>query len=171
MGDFDKVLDDAKELAKDAGDAAKIVAGEVVGKAKKLTEEGSKTREIVREAREKTTAITGGIKGKVQGAMRDAGAGREIKLGISELELLPGFEGSIVYSMEVEALVNDLKRLDAIVTDDRMDKDSKAEEIKKVIEKVLPSSEQTDDAEQLAIARAKDIALNACLRALDALDK
>ena len=170
MGDFDKYLDEAKDLAKEAGEAAKTVAGEVVDKAKKLTEEGSAAREIARNAKEQATAISGGIRERVRSAMQDAGAGKEIKQGVSELEALPEFEGSILYSMEIEALISDLKRLDLIINDDRMDKDSVAAEIKKVIEKVQPSDEpQTDDLEQQWIARAKDIAFNACLRALDAL--
>ena len=63
MGDFDKYLDEAKDLAKEAGEAAKTVAGEVVDKAKKLTEEGSAAREIAKNAKEQATAISAGIRG------------------------------------------------------------------------------------------------------------
>ena len=52
-----------------------------------------------------------------------------------------------------------------------MDKASAEEEIKEVITKVQPATEvKEDDAEQQAIEKAKDITLNACLRALDALN-
>jgi len=72
--------------------------------------------------------------------------------------------------MELQSLLSDLRRLDLIISDDRMDKASVEEEIKKVITKVQPASDvPEDDAEQQAIEKAKDIAFNACLRALDTL--
>ena len=171
MGDFDKFLDEARNLAEDAVDGAKILAEEVTSKAKELTQEGSKAREIAKNAKGQASSLTQGAKEKLQGFLGGSGACKEIKQGISELEALPEFEGSIVYSMELQALVSDLKRLDVIISDDRMDTASIIEEIKSVIEKVQPSAEADIEAtdEQQAIARAKDIAFNACLRALDAL--
>lgn len=170
MGDLDKYLDKAKDFAEDAVDGAKDFAEEVMDKVNELTDDGKKVRELKKNAKEQASTLTHGAKEKLQGIFQESGARSEIKQGISELEALPEFDGSILYSMELQALISDLKRLDLIVNDDRMDKDSVVEEIKRVIEKVQPSAEpQTDDAEQQAIARAKDIAFNACLRALDAL--
>lgn len=170
MSDFNDYLNKAKDLAEDASEGAKDLAGEVVSKVREFTDDGKKVRELKESAKEQASSFTIGAKEKLQGFFQDAGAGKEMKLGISELEDLPEFEGSILYSMEIQALISDLKRLDLIINDDRMDKDSVVEEIKRVIEKVQPSDEpQTDDLEQQWIARAKDIAFNACLRALDAL--
>lgn len=125
------------------------------------------------EAKQQTAAISHGVKEKVQGMLQGGRAVSQIKQGIAELEALPEFEGSILYSMEVQALVSDLKRLDLIINDERMDAASVEEEIKRVIEKVQPSAEPNIEAteEDLAIARAKDIAFNACLRALDELSE
>ena len=170
MSDFNDYLNKAKDLAEDASDGAKDLASEVMSKVRELTDDGNKVRELKESAKEQASSLTLGAKEKLQGLFQDAGAGKEIKQGIIELEALPEFEGSILYSMEIQALISDLKRLDLIINDDRMDKDSVVEEIKRVIEKVQPSDEpQTDDLEQQWIARAKDIAFNACLRALDAL--
>lgn len=171
MGTFEEYLDKAKDIAEDAVDGAKDFADEVVSKARELTDDGKKIRELKQNAKEQASTLTLGAKEKLQGFLMDSGACKEIKQGISELEALPEFEGSILYSMEVEALISDLKRLDLIISDDRMDKDSVVEEIKRLIEKVQPSAEPDIDAseEQLAIERAKDITFNACLRALDAL--
>ena len=171
MGTFEEYLDKAKDIAEDASEGAKDFADEVRSKVKELTDDGKKVRELKKNAKEQASSLTLGAKEKLQGFFAGAGAGREIKQGISELEALPEFEGSILYSMEIQALESDLKRLDLTISDDRMDKESVVEEIKKVIEKVQPSDEaQADDAEQQAIERAKEIAFNACLRALDALD-
>ena len=170
MGTFEEYLDKAKDIAEDASEGARDLADEVMSKVKDLTDDGKKVRELKQNAKEHASSLTFGAKEKLQGLFQDAGACKEIKQGISELEALPEFEGSILYAMEVQALVSDLRRLDLIINDDRMDKDSVVEEIKRVIEKVQPSDEpQTDDLEQQWIARAKDIAFNACLRALDTL--
>ena len=170
MGKFDEYLDKAKDIAEDAEDGAKILAEEVSSKVRELTDDGKKVRELKKNAKEQAASLTLGVKEKVRGAMQGGGAGKEIRQGVSELEALPEFEGSMLYSMELEALISDLKRLDLIINDDRMDKDSIVIEIRRVIEKVQPSSDvQPDDAEQQAIERAKDIAFTACLRALDAL--
>ena len=49
--------------------------------------------------------------------------------------------------------------------------DKETGEIKEVIAKAEPAAEVNEEnAEQLAIEKAKDITLNACLRALDALN-
>ena len=170
MGTFEEYLDKAKDIAEDASEGARDFADEVMSKVKDLTDDGKKVKELKQNAKEQASSLTLGAKEKLQGLFQDAGACKEIKQGISELEALPEFEGSILYAMEVQALVSDLRRLDLIINDDRMDKDSVVEEIKRVIEKVQPSDEpQTDDLEQQWIARAKDIAFNACLRALDEL--
>ena len=170
MGTFEEYLDKAKDIAEDASDGAKILAEEVSGKVRELTDDGKKVRDLKKNAKEQASSLAFGTKEKLQGIFREGGAGGELKQGISELEALPEFDGSILYAMEVQALISDLKRLDLIINDDRMDKDSIVQEIKGVIEKVQPSSDvQPGDAEQQAIARAKDIAFTACLRALDAL--
>ncbi|MBE6028197.1 MAG: hypothetical protein E7227_06320 [Clostridiales bacterium] len=170
MGTFEEYLDKAKDIAEDAADGARDFADEVTSRVRELTDDGKKVRELKQNAKEQASSLTLGAKEKLQGFFQDAGASKEIKQGISELEALPEFEGSILYAMEVQALASDLRRLDLIISDDRMDKDSVVEEIKRVIEKVQPSDEpQTDDLEQQWIARAKDIAFNACLRALDTL--
>ena len=170
MGTFEDYLDKAKDIAEDAADGARDLADEVTSRVRELTDDGKKVRELKQNAKEHASSLSLGAKEKLQGLFQDAGACKEIKQGISELESLPEFEGSILYAMEVQALVSDLRRLDLIINDDRMDKDSVVEEIKRVIEKVQPSVEpQTDDLEQQWIARAKDIAFNACLRALDTL--
>ncbi len=170
MGTIEEYLDKAKDIAEDASEGAKDFAGEFMSKVKEFTDDGKKVKELRQNAREQASSLTLGAKEKLQGLFQDTGAGREIKQGIAELEALPEFEGSILYSMEIQALISDLKRLDLTINDDRMDKASVLEEIRKVTEKVQPSADpQADDAEQQAIARAKDIAFNACLRALDAL--
>lgn len=170
MGTFEEYLEKAKDIAEDAREGAKDLAEEVESKVKELTDDGRKVRELKQSAKGQASSLTLGAKEKLQGFFQDAGACKEIKQGISELEALPEFEGSILYSMEIQALISDLKKLELIVSDDRLDKDSVTEEIKRVIEKVQPSAEvQADDAEQQAIERAKAIAFDACIRALDAL--
>ena len=170
MSDFNDYLNKAKDIAEDASEGAKDFAGEVVSKVRELTDDGKKVRELKESAKEQASTLTSGAKEKLQGFFQDAGAGKEIKQGISELEDLPEFEGSILYSMEVQALVSDLKRLDLIIHDERMDITSVMEEINNVMEKVQPSAELDTDAtdEQLAIENAKAIAYNACARALEA---
>jgi len=170
MEKFEEYLNRAKDIAEDAGEAAKDVMGEVVSRAKELTEEGSKARELVKNAKDQASAASLSVKEKIQEALQDSKAGKEFSPGIAELEALPEFEGSILYTMELQSLLSDLRRLDLIISDDRMDKASVEEEIKKVITKVQPASDvPEDDAEQQAIEKAKDIAFNACLRALDTL--
>ena len=170
MGKFDEYLEKAKDIAEDAGEGAKDLAGELKSKVKELTDDGRKVKEFGQNAKEQASSLSFGAKEKLQSIFQDAGAGKEIKQGISELEALPEFEGSILYNMELQTLESELKQLDLIIKDDRMDKNSVVEEIKRVIEKVQPSAAaEGDDPEQQAIARAKDIVFNACLRAMDAI--
>lgn len=170
MSDYNDYLKKAKDIADDAREGAMDVAEEVMSKVKELTDDGKKVRDLKKNAKEQASSISLGVKEKVQGLFQDAGAAGEIKKGISELEALPEFEGSILYSMEIQALISDLKRLDLIINDGRMDKDSVVEEIKRVIEKVQPAAEvQAGDLEQLSIEQAKAVSFNACLRALDAI--
>ena len=171
MDTIESYLDKVKDIAEDAKEAAKEIAGEVVSEAKELTEEGSKAREIVRNAKEQAAAGTQGVKDKIQDVLQDSRAGKELSLGIAELEALPEVEGSILYTMEVESMIRYLKSLSLVIDDKRMDKASAEEEIKEVIAKVQPAAEvKEDNAEQQAIEKAKDITFNACLRALDALN-
>ena len=166
MGTFEEYLDKAKDIAEDASEGAKDFAGEVVDKVRELTDDGKKVKELKETAKEQASSITSGAKEKLQGLFQDAGAGRAIKQGISELEDLPEFEGSILYSMELQALVSDLKRLDLIIDDDRMDATSVVEEIQRVMDKVQPSDPDAEATEeQLAIDRAKAIAYGACEKA------
>lgn len=170
MNDYNDYLKKAKDIAEDAREGAMDVAGEVIGKVKELTDDGKKVRELKKNAKEQASSLSLGVKEKVQGFFQDTGAAGEIRKGIAELEALPEFEGSILYSMEIQALISDLKRLDLIINDGRMDKDSVIEEIKRVVEKVQPAAEiNAGDLEQLSIEQAKAISFNACLRALDAI--
>ena len=182
MGTFDEYLERAKDLADNAGEVAKKAAGDVVSKAKELTEEGSEARKLVKNAREEASALSLGAKEKVQGMLQDARAVKKIKQGLSELEALPEIEGSILYQMEIESLVNYLRALSLLIDDKRLDDDSVAEEIRKVMDKVQPSAEATaeesalqEEAGQLsdeerAIENAKEIAYNACKRAMETLN-
>ncbi|MBQ6315305.1 MAG: hypothetical protein IJI11_06890 [Mogibacterium sp.] len=180
MGKIEEYLDRAKDLAEDAGDIAKKFAGEAVNKAKELTEDGSKVRELAKDAKTQASAISLGAREKVQGFMQDARAGKEIKQGITELENLPELEGSILYTMELESMKNDLNSLLLIINDSRLDDASVVEEVKKVMAKAQPAASaapaaeaapsdipQTD--EDLAIHKVKVIAFSACTRALEAL--
>lgn len=107
----------------------------------------------------------------VQGAIKDSRAGKELQAGIDALEALPAVEGSILYTMEFETIASYLRTLMLVVSDGRMDDESVREEIKKVIEKVQPAAAvPEDDADQQAIEKAKAVAFDACLRALDALE-
>ena len=90
MGKFDEYLDRAKDLAAEAGDAAKTVADDVVSRAKDLTEEGSAARELAKSAKGQAVSIAEGAKEKVQGLMQDVRAVKDIGLGIAELEALSG---------------------------------------------------------------------------------
>lgn len=173
MDRFEDYLDKAKDLAEDAGDMAKSVAGNVISKAKELTDDGSRVRELADSAREQTTAAALGAKEKVQGLFKDVRAVKEIQLAVSELETFPD-DGSILYKMDLEAIINDMKSLSLFVSDNRLDDASAVEEIHKVMEKVKPSEELTEEAfsamteEQQAIEKAKRIAYGACERALAA---
>ena len=132
MGNLDKYLNSARNLAEDTGDKAK---------------------------------------NKFQGVLQDARAGKEIRQGIDQLENLPEFDGSIVYKMELEAAVNSLSSLLLIINDSRLDNESVAEEIRKVMNKVQPSADSQEEAteEQQAIEGVKAIAYRSCKGALEAL--
>ena len=107
----------------------------------------------------------------MQGAIKDSLAGKELQAGLDALEALPPFEGSILYTMEFEAIASYLRTLKLVVGDGRMDVDSAKEEIRKVLEKVQPASAvPEEDAEQQAIEKAKAVAFDACLKAMDALE-
>ncbi len=138
MDKFEKYLDKAKDLAGDAGDMAKHFAGEVVSKAKELTEEGGKVREMAKNAKEQTAAMTFGAREKVNGILQDARAVKEIKLAVAELEAFPD-DGSILYKMDLEAIINDLSKLSLFVSDSRLDDGSVEEEIRKVMSKIEPA--------------------------------
>ena len=177
MGKFEEYLDKAKDLAEDAGDVAKHLAGDVVNRARELTEEGSKARELAKSAKEQSATLALGAREKIQGVLQDARTGKEIGLGIAELKNLPEFEGSILYTMELEAMINDLNGLVLYINDGRLDDASVAQEISKVMAKVQPApapeseeAEQQMTDEQKAIERAKSIAFSACSRALEALN-
>ena len=179
MGKLDEYINRAKNLAEEASDAAKNAAGEVMGRAKELGDEHSKVKELTQSARTQTAAFAIGAKEKVQGVIQDAKTVKEIKQGVVELEALPEFEGSIIYSMELEAMKNDLNSLSLFIGDGRLDDASVVEEIKKVMVKVKPApfvqavegEPQTEPTEEeLAIDKAKSIAYDACARALAAMN-
>lgn len=171
MGKYDEYLDRAKDLAEDAGNMAKNFADNVVSRAREITDEGSKVRELKKNAAEQASSFALGAREKVQGMMQDARAGKEIRQAITDLQALPEFEGSILYSMELEAMINDLNALMLIVNDSRLDDSSVLEEVRKVAGKVQPSSDiREDDAEQQAIEKAKAISFSACIRVLDAFE-
>ena len=111
MGIFDEYLEKAKDLAEDARDGAKDVFGEVASRAKEVAGEGSEARKIVQSAKEQSAAAAIGAKEKVQGMIQDAKAIKEIKQGIAELEALPEVDGAIVYTMEIQTLVKNLRAL------------------------------------------------------------
>ncbi len=177
MDKFEEYLDRAKDMAETAGNIAKNVAGEAVDKVKELTEEGGKARELAKSAKEEAAAISFGAKEKVQGMMQDAKAIKELKQGIAELEALPEIEGSIVYTMEIQTLVNDLRALYLLIDDKRLDDATVEMEIRKVMVKVVPketgdgslSPMSPQSVEDMAIENAKAIAYTACVRALGTL--
>ena len=178
MGIFDEYLEKAKDIAEDARDGAKDVFGEVVSKAKEVADEGSEARKIVKNAKEQSAAIALGAKEKVQGMLQDAKAIKEIKQGIAELEALPEIDGSIIYTMEIQTLVNNLRALYLLIDDERLDDETVAGEIRKAMVKVVPDAEklteesaQQKTEEEQAIDNAKVIAYRACLRALETLKK
>ena len=49
--------------------------------------------------------------------LQDAKAIKEIKQGITELEALPEIDGSIIYTMEIQTLVNNLRALYLLIDD------------------------------------------------------
>ena len=183
MGKLEEYIERAKDLAEDASDAAKTVAGEVMDRAKDLTEEKSKVRELTQSAKEQAAAISFGAREKVQGIIGDAKAVKEISIGIEELQAMPEVEGSILYTMEHESMINNLKSLMLFISDRRLDDASVEEEIRRVMEKVAPAympaqeAEQTEaaasemSAEDQAIENAKIIAYSACTRAIEALSR
>ena len=188
MGKFDDYLERARKLADEVGDLAKNVTGDTVNRAKEIMEDGSKARELMQSAKEQSAAISLNAKEKVQGMLQDIKAVKEISLGIAEIEALPEFEGSIVYKMERETVLNSLDTLVLTIRDSRMDDESVAEEIRKVMDRVQPAAaaepqtegaaSQADGAEQAqteaqeltdeqkAIEHVKKIAYVACGRAL-----
>ena len=141
MGDLNKYLDEARNLVKGAGDVAK------------------------------TAAVSHGIKEKVQDALQDGKAVKELRQGLSQLEALPEIEGSIIYRMELETTINYLNSLQLIISDSRMDKESAAEEIRNVMDKVQPvvDPQEAESEEEQAIENVKAIAYSVCTRALEAL--
>lgn len=171
MSTLNEYLDRAKNLAADAGELAKNAVGETVDRAKDLVDEGSKVREMAKNAKEQTASYSLSAKEKVQGIIKDAKAGTEIKLGIDELETMKEEDGSIIYKMELETIINSLNKVYLIIKDNRLDDESVREEIRKVMEKVQPAGESQEDAadEQQAIEKAKAIAYNACSRALESI--
>jgi hypothetical protein len=193
MGKLEEYIERAKDLAEDATDAAKTVAGEVRDRAKELTEENSKVRELTQSAKEQAAAISFGAREKVQGIVSDAKAVKELSIGIEELQAMPEVEGSILYTMEHESMVNNLKSLMLFINDRRLDDASVEEEIRRVMEKVKPAEMPAQEAEQAvalvadaemeaapapelseeeqAIENARIIAYSACTRAIEALRK
>lgn len=172
MSKFNEYLDKVKDLAEDAGEVAKNAVGEVTDRAKDLADERSKVKELINDAKTQTSAFTQGAKEKVQSIIKDAGAIKEIKQGISELEALPEIEGSIICTMEIQTIINSLRGLYLIIDDNRLDNVSVADEITNVMEKIRPSDEPNiEDTEQQAIENARAIAYNACARALEKLQQ
>lgn len=80
---------------------------------------------------------------KAKDLAEDAKAVKELKLATAELEKLPE-DGSIIYKMDREAIINDMNKLTLFVTDRRLDDASVAEEIKKVMDKVRPTGALTE---------------------------
>lgn len=113
-----------------------------------------------------------GAKDIVQGVLKDTKTGNDIRQGITLLEAMPEIEGSILYKMELEATVSYLNKLLLIINDERLDKASMIEEVRKVMDKVQPDTEpQTDETEeQKAIRNVKTIAYRACSGALEELE-
>lgn len=179
MGKLDEYIERAKDLAEEAGAAAKTAAGEVRDRAKELTEENSRVRELTQSAKNQAAAISLGAREKVQGVISDAKAVKEISIGIEELKAMPEVEGSILYTMEHESMINNLKSLMLFINDRRLDDASVEEEIRRVMEKVKPAEMPAQDAEQTeapalseedqAIENARIIAYSACTRAIEAL--
>ena len=64
MEKIEEYLGRAKDLAEDAGDMARKFAGEVAGKAKELTEEHGKVKELAQNAREQSATLALGARRK-----------------------------------------------------------------------------------------------------------
>lgn len=171
MGKIEEYLDRAKKLAEEAGEVAKNATEEAVGRAKDFMDEHEQVKEVVKNAKNQTASYAFDAKEKVQGLIQDARAGKEIQQGITELEALEEVEGSILYTMELQTITNYLKSTYLIIRDKRLDDESVADEIKKVAEKVQPAGESAEEMteEQQAIEKAKAIAFDACIRALDSM--
>ena len=193
MGKLEEYLERAKDIAEEAGDVAKNFAGEAMSKAKELTEENARVRELTQSAKEHASTISLGAREKVQGIVSDAKAVKELSIGIEELQAMPEVEGSILYTMEHESMINNLKSLMLFINDRRLDDASVEEEIRRVMEKVKPAEMPAQDADQAvalvadaemeaapapelseeeqAIENARIIAYSACTRAIEALRK
>lgn len=156
MGKLEEYIERAKDLAEDASDAAKTVAGEVVDRAKNLSEEKSKVRELTQSAKEQAAAISFGAKEKVQSIFSDANAVKELSIGIEELKAMPEVEGSILYTMEHESMINNLKSLMLFISDRRLDDASVEEEIRGVMEKVKPAGVAAEAGQAEAAVQAQD---------------
>ena len=173
MDKFEEYFDKAKDFADDAREGMKDFFGEAVDMAKDLTDDGAKVKEFTENARGQAASLTQSAKEKIDGMLQDTRAGKEIKQGLTELENLPEFEGSIVYSMELQSMVSELRALYLLINDNRLDDEAVIDEIKKAMGKVQPEaadSEASLSDEQKAIETAKAVAYGACQRALDVLN-
>ena len=191
MDKFEEYFDKAKDFADDAREGMKDFFGEAVDMAKDLTDDGAKVKEFTenargqavsltksakeftQNARGQAASLTQSAKEKIDGMLQDTRAGKEIKQGLTELENLPEFEGSIVYSMELQSMVSELRALYLLINDNRLDDEAVIDEIKKAMGKVQPEaadSEASLSDEQKAIETAKAVAYGACQRALDVLN-
>ena len=174
MDKFEEYFEKAKDFADDAKEGMMDLFGEAMEKAKELTDDGDKVKKFTENARGQAASLTQSAKEKVEGILQDTRAGREIKQGLTELENLPEFEGSILYSMELQSMINVLRALYLLINDNRLDDASVIEEIKKAMVKVQPEVMDADaDAgvseETKAIEAAKTIAYCACERALSVM--
>jgi hypothetical protein len=108
-------------------------------------------------AKEQAAAISFGAKEKVQSIFSDANAVKELSIGIEELKAMPEVEGSILYTMEHESMINNLKSLMLFISDRRLDDASVEEEIRRVMEKVKPAGVVAAEAGQAeAAVQAQD---------------
>ena len=106
----------------------------------------------------------------VQGVIKDTRAGKEIREGITRLEELPEIEGSILYKMELEAVISYLSSLYLIINDNRLDNASVEEELRKVMDKIQPAADPQETEELQAIESAKTIAYDACTKAMEIIE-
>ena len=107
----------------------------------------------------------------VQGVIKDTRAGKEIREGITRLEELPEIEGSILYKMELEAVISYLSSLYLIINDNRLDNASVEEELRKVMDKIQPAADPQETEELQAIENAKAIAYDACTKAMEIIER